>query len=81
MSHNLSREEALVFEVLRANDPLTIDQLVTMDQLVGKVPEMRWSELFQAVDALSRRGLISLQRRGFEYKVCGRPSSELKPVA
>jgi hypothetical protein len=56
--------DTLVLETLRTSSPLT------MDQLVSRLPELRWNELFHAIDLLSRQGKIILQRRGFEYDVC-----------
>lgn len=40
---------------------------LTMDQAVKILPELSWSEVFQAVDALSRRGVIVLYRKNFDY--------------
>lgn len=42
-------------------------ETVTMDEAVASLPELSWSELFHAVDTLSRSGAIILRRRGFEY--------------
>jgi hypothetical protein len=40
-----------------------------MDQLVSRLPELRWNEVFHAIDLLSRQGKITLRRRGFEYEI------------
>jgi hypothetical protein len=50
--------------VLRAVHDLGV---LTMDQAVRTLPELSWNEIFQAVDALSRRGAICVRRCGFEY--------------
>ena len=55
--------EALVLQHLQIAHP------VILDQLVEDTPELSWNQIFQTVDALSRRGVISLRRRGFEYEV------------
>jgi DNA-binding HxlR family transcriptional regulator len=55
--------EALVLRHLQKAHP------VILDQLVEDTPELSWNQIFQTVDALSRQGIISLRRRGFEYEV------------
>jgi hypothetical protein len=42
---------------------------VTVDQLMMRLPELTFSELFFALDALSRRGEVFMRRRGFEYEI------------
>jgi len=44
-------------------------ETVTMDQLMVRLPQLSWTELFCAVDALSRRGEIRIRRRGFDYEL------------
>lgn len=58
-------QEALVLELLQSADTLTLEQAIE------SLPELSWSELFHAVDALSRRGAITVRRRGFEYELRG----------
>ncbi len=58
-----SRQEAMVLDVVRSAESLTIEQAITL------LPELSWIELFHAVDSLSRRGAIILRRRGFEYEL------------
>jgi hypothetical protein len=55
--------EALVLQHLQTAHP------VILDQIVEDTPELSWNQIFQTVDALSRRGVISLRRRGFEYEL------------
>jgi hypothetical protein len=40
---------------------------VTLDALVDQMPQYSWTQIFQAVDILSRNGSISLRRHGFGY--------------
>jgi hypothetical protein len=56
--------ESLVIELLRSSSPLTMDELVT------RLPELRWNEVFHAIDQLSRHGQILLRRQGFSYQLC-----------
>ena len=46
-------------------------ETVTMDELMLRLPGLTWGEIFIALDALSRRGGITMRRRGFEYEVRG----------
>ena len=56
-------QEQLVLEALQYADVLT------MEQMIGRLPELSWSELFHAVDSLNRQRVIILGRRGFDYEV------------
>jgi hypothetical protein len=47
---------------------LTMTESMDLDTLVKRFPELSWTEVFQAVDRLSRRGYISLRRNGFRYE-------------
>ena len=58
-----SRQETMVLDIVRSVESLTIAQAITLP------PDLSWSELFNAVDTLSRRGAIILLRRGFEYEL------------
>jgi hypothetical protein len=55
--------EALVMEHLQTA------HTVMLDQMVEEMPALSWNQIFQTVDALSRRGVISLRRRGFNYEL------------
>lgn len=55
--------ENCILSLLQSSDVLTFDQVI------DKLPELSWSEVFHAVDALSRRGSILLRRRGCEYEL------------
>ena len=61
-----SNIEALVLEHLDRAGCLTIEQLA------AELPELTWSELFHTIDSLSRRGAITLQRKGFIYELRAR---------
>jgi hypothetical protein len=55
--------EAMVLAELGSGDAVTVDQLMV------RVPQLTFGELFLALDALSRRGEVLMRRCGFEYEV------------
>ena len=63
MSDFLTHEEQLVV------DALDSAELLSLEALIERLPELSWSQLFHAVDALSRRGAIELRRHGFQYQL------------
>jgi hypothetical protein len=63
MLHHHTDHEALILNLLRTSESLTIEQVA------ASLPELSWSQVFHAVDALSRRGEITLERRGFSYNL------------
>jgi hypothetical protein len=63
--------EALVLLHLQTAHP------VILDQIVEETPELSWNQIFQTVDALSRKGVISLRRRGFEYELSPIPQNTM----
>jgi hypothetical protein len=63
MSEHRSRFETIVLEVLQAHsEPLTIDEIL------ARLPDLRWGDIFLTLDTLSRRGEIVARRRGFDYE-------------
>jgi hypothetical protein len=58
-----SEPDSLLLGVLQSENRLT------MDDLVKRLPELRWNEVFHAIDRLSREGSITLTRDGFDYVV------------
>jgi hypothetical protein len=48
---------------------LSSGEILTLEQVIAEVPELSWSQLFHAVDTLSRHGTIALRRRGFQYEL------------
>jgi len=42
---------------------------IRLEELLSYLPEFTWNQVFSLVDELSRRELICLQRRGFEYEL------------
>lgn len=58
-----TKEQGIVLDML---DDV---EFMTFDQVCAKWPELSWSDVFLAVDELSRRGEVILQRRGNEYAV------------
>jgi len=63
MTSTMEENEALVMQHLQTAHP------VILDQIIKDVPELSWNQIFETVDALSRRGIISLRRRGYEYEI------------
>ncbi len=55
--------ESLVITILER------ERRLRLDQIVARLPELSWSQVFRAVDSLSRRGAIRLERRGFDYEL------------
>jgi hypothetical protein len=43
--------------------------IMTVDELMIRLPQLTFGELFLTIDTLSRRGQLFLRRRGFEYEV------------
>ncbi len=72
MAGDLTKNECLLLDVLEAEG----GGAYTLEELAAKLPELRWNELFHAVDLLSRRGAIQMSRRGFTYLLAsaGRPA-------
>lgn len=58
-----SPPEQLILEVLRSG------QTFTVEEIIEKVPDLSWGQLFFAMDALSRRGDVQLRRRDFSYEL------------
>lgn len=72
MSHHESvhyAPEAMVLAELESGNAVTVDQLMV------RLPQLTFGELFLALDALSRRGEVFMRRRGFEYEVSAPKSS------
>jgi len=44
-------------------------QRIGLEELLSYVPELTWNQVFSLVDELSRRELIHLHRRGFDYEL------------
>ncbi len=42
---------------------------ILLEEVLTRLPELTWTQVFAIVDELSRRGLICLRRRGFEYEL------------
>ncbi len=58
-----SQSEVLVLKALQGKGP------ISLEQMTERIPGLSWNDLFQAVDTLSRRGDLILQRKGFAYYV------------
>lgn len=44
-------------------------QQIQLEELLSCLPELTWNQVFSLVDELSRRELIRLHRRGFNYEL------------
>jgi hypothetical protein len=85
MSHRRARAYKSGFEatmVYKTNESLVLellagDVVLTVVELVLRLPSLSWNSVFDAVDGLSRRGAIVLRRKGFQYEI----SSLSAPIA
>lgn len=73
MANRVQNNEQLIMALLQSRQPLQLEQIVVM------LPELSWNQVFQTVDALSRRGEILLRRRGFEYELVALPAPSTQP--
>ena len=71
----LTQAEAKVLAVIQERRGLLLEQLL------GSLPELTWNQIFAIVDGLSRRDMISLRRRGFEYELRAWSPSLRQPVS
>ena len=58
-----SSHESAIISLLDASERLTIDEIL------DRAPHLSWSQVFLAIDVLSRKGDVKLYRKGFEYSV------------
>ena len=61
-------------EEMQANEAMVLDLLrrqrsIKLEEAIALLPHITWNQVFQCVDALSRRGEIILRRRGFDYEI------------
>ena len=67
-----AQRESAIMDLLRASGKLTVEEIAV------QMPDLSWSQLFLAVDVLSRTGKIVLWREGFTYTVeMAKPSPAL----
>lgn len=64
-----------VFPKTRLLRALKVGEAVPMAELIARLPEFRWRELFLTVKALNRQGAIRLHRRGYDFAVSSLPAS------
>jgi len=64
-----------VFPKTRLLRALKVGEAVPMSELIARLPEFRWRELFLTVKALNRQGAIRLHRHGYDFAVSSLPSS------
>jgi hypothetical protein len=56
-----TQPESMIIDILRSSGKLTVEEVV------ARIPDLWWSQLFLAMDVLSRTGDIILRREGFTY--------------
>ena len=61
IAHQLSSPESRLLDLLRDEESYTVEEVM------GVAPEFSWTQLFMAMDSLSRRGMVELRREGFVY--------------
>ena len=59
----LRMADSLILKVLRSTA-----QPLTCEEINARIPELSWNQIFLSIDAMSRRGQVILNRRGFEYQ-------------
>lgn len=56
-----AKQESAIMDLLRSSGKLTVEEIVE------QIPDLSWSQLFLAMDVLSRTGDVILWREGFTY--------------
>ena len=56
-----AKQESAIMDLLRSSGKLTVEEIAE------QIPDLSWSQLFLAMDVLSRTGDIILWREGFTY--------------
>lgn len=56
-----AQQESAIMDLLRSTGKLTVEEIV------ARIPDLSWSQLFLAMDMLSRTGDVILHREGFTY--------------
>lgn len=56
-----AQPESMIMDLLRSTGKLTVEEIV------ARIPDLWWSQLFLAMDVLSRTGEVILWREGFTY--------------
>ena len=62
----VNHTEVLILDVLQSSP-----QPLPIEEIVDRLPYLGWNQVFLAVDSLSRKGLINLKRRAYDYIVSG----------
>lgn len=58
-----AQPESTIMDLLRSSGKLTVEEIL------ARAPHLSWSQVFLAIDVLSRKGDITLHREGFAYTV------------
>ena len=56
-----AKQESAIMDLLSSSGKLTVEEIVEL------IPDLSWSQLFLAMDVLSRTGDVILWREGFTY--------------
>ncbi len=56
--------EPTILNMLQQHEVMTMDEILTVGQ-----PDFTWSQVFVAIDHLSRQKLIALHRVGLSYQI------------
>jgi hypothetical protein len=56
-----AQPESMIMDLLRSSGKLTVEEIV------ARIPDLWWSQIFLAMDELSRTGDVILRREGFTY--------------
>ena len=56
-----AQPESTIMDLLRSSGKLTVEEIV------ARIPDLSWSQLFLAMDVLSRTRDVILRREGFTY--------------
>ena len=60
----VNHTDVVILDVLQSSrQPLTIEEIV------DRIPLLGWNQVFLAVDSMSRKGLIILERRAYSFLV------------
>jgi hypothetical protein len=64
----------LVFPKTRLLRALKAGEAVPVPELIARLPEFTWRELFLTIRALNRQGAIRLHRNGYDFAVSSLPT-------
>jgi hypothetical protein len=74
MTRIMMQEETRLLTIIRDR------QCILLEEILDDLPELTWNQVFAMVDELSRRKMICLRRRGFEYELQAPTPSAGRPI-